>query len=147
VNDEILAGYDPENCPYCSFASKHGHWPSGLPGRTHCRRCHRTWKAQGEAHCPACHRHFKSDLAAQRHRKGDQCLDPALLSTKHGKPRLEVRDTVYGPLWVRYDDREPPSKRGDGPKPTTLVPGGGPSAPAGRDRDGQGNKPSPLTSS
>lgn len=68
-----------------------------------CHHCSRRWTGLAEAHCSACHAHFTRDSVAELHRAGPMsariCLEPAGVLDKQGRPRMQSRDTRWGPIW------------------------------------------------
>lgn len=101
-------------CAVCAHADETGSWVDapGFDGMTHCRECHGSWRRQAEfQHCTVCHRTFTNWRAADMHREGGRCLDPAAVTgPKSGKAklarsirRLDSRTTVE--LWARAGER------------------------------------------
>lgn len=74
-------------------------------GRFSCQ-CGRRWRAFRDAHCAGCHRHFGSVHAFDIHRVGDQCSDPATITTRDQRRNaLKAVDGPDGRVWVTGSDR------------------------------------------
>ncbi|AYR02438.1 hypothetical protein SEA_AFFECA_55 [Gordonia phage Affeca] len=71
------------------------------PQPPHTCRCGARWSALGACHCSGCHRTFTALTPFDRHRRGDQCLDPATLGLiEHQRSGY----TAWGAPGGRYDD-------------------------------------------
>lgn len=109
----LTCGHTVIPCEICTHADETGSWVDapGFDGMTHCRTCHQSWRRQSEyQHCTACHRTFTNVGAADMHRDGGRCLDPATVVTKTGKHklqrstrRMEPRSTIE--LWAQGGER------------------------------------------
>jgi hypothetical protein len=75
-----VAELAPERCSVCAHIHDHG-W-TGLSAATHCRRCHSVWGGSAAQHCVGCCRTFSSISAADAHRRGGECHDPATVLTR-----------------------------------------------------------------
>jgi hypothetical protein len=82
-----------KHCGVCIHADETGSWVDapGFDGMTHCRGCHQSWRRASEyQHCTGCHRTFTNVAAADMHRDGGRCLDPAtVVGPKSGKAKLQ----------------------------------------------------------
>jgi len=95
-------------CQICVHATEHGSWPPDHRG-THCLDCCRSWSGFREAHCVDCHQHFSSDILADKHRIGYECLTvEEMLETvsQNGKLVFRQCDTRNGKIW-RYAETLP----------------------------------------
>lgn len=95
-------------CAPCAHADEHGWWGHTLgTARSHCRRCHRSWRSRNEAHCTTCCAHFASPRVFDAHLTTDGCVDPAAATRRDGKPRFTTRPSPYGVTWrlAFYGDR------------------------------------------
>jgi len=86
-------------CPRCAHAGQHGWW--GPPSRlTHCRACHRDWPmGSPQIHCVTCCAHFSTPRACDLHLTATGCQPPDQSRDKHGRIRLVLSQTKYGPIW------------------------------------------------
>lgn len=94
------------SCDICAFVKVHDHYPSD--GKSHCDRCHRSWRGHAESHCVECCRHFGGDTAFLAHRVGGICRDPSILKRKDKTPRFKPIMRKDGVVWVNSQEpREP----------------------------------------
>jgi hypothetical protein len=93
-------------CATCATTERLGYNPSN---KSHCEKCHRSWRGHAEGHCDACCRHFGGDTAFQAHIADGVCRDPSVLKTRAGKPRFRPIERVDGIVWVKAE-----SAYGDG---------------------------------
>src|SRR5207244_8759345 len=101
-------------CAICEYARRTGEWVAllhrrGTTRRTHCMRCHRTFRAS-EVHCVRCQRTFSTHSAANAHdgpaessRGPATCRDAATYRDTAGRLRFKARETADGVAWVRDD--------------------------------------------
>lgn len=99
-------------CSCCKNAVDEGWF--GLSDAGHCPRqkpdgeyCHATFTGNAQ-HCVMCHRTFGSEAAANRHKSGLICLDPARVRNRRGvkqfgEPRLNTYGTLVWRLVARTD--------------------------------------------
>ena len=84
-------------CPVCEHNAEHGWWGKTIPaGATHCRDCHRTWKAKSEGHCAGCHQHFAGSTF-DAHQTRDRCLTAdefAAVIDRDGDPRFRLDENA-----------------------------------------------------
>jgi hypothetical protein len=95
-----------------------------------CPDCHLAWTEGQAAHCSGCCVHFSSDSAFDLHHTLDEtgrtvCHDPATLHRRNGRPKLVLRDGVWG--WPGEDPR-----RGQNPAQNGPTAGDAGSEPSGR---------------
>ena len=109
---------EPAACTVCAHIAAHG-W-IGPRAASHCRRCHRSWKAKGQSHCTGCCEHFSSpsaaDLHLRVHDRGERVehLDPgSLRNGRTGVPSLVRVSDYYGELWA-HPGEHPAALVGDG---------------------------------
>jgi len=63
-----------------------------------------------------CHRQFSCSNTLEFHKHGTQCLDPAeVLWGETDEPRFRIRDSKYGVVWVRVEERDPPRVGAESP--------------------------------
>jgi hypothetical protein len=67
-------------------------------------RCGRQWSGLAECHCTVCHCHFSRVTQFDMHRVNDTCVDPLTITDKNGEPKIKVRDSVWGVLYVGAGD-------------------------------------------
>lgn len=67
-------------------------------------RCGRQWSGLAEAHCTVCHCHFSRVTHFDTHRVNEKCVDPLTITDKNNEPKLKVRDSVWGVLYVGAGD-------------------------------------------
>lgn len=97
------------DCTVCDYAQAHGDWgPDIKPDKTHCSRCHRSWRSYREAHCVVCCRHFINSNAADAHRVEDGCRNPSSLTRRDGKPKFTTVDRGKGVVYKLVNYRERP---------------------------------------
>jgi hypothetical protein len=123
ANDERrLAEAVAAGCDACEHSVRHGWWgplPDGC--RTHCRSCHRSWTSLAECHCPACCEHFVSGRAAEAHRRGGECEDPATATRSDGRPKFVARVRRGRDVWaIAFYGQRPAhwGRRADAPADT-----------------------------
>ena len=83
-------------CEVCTYADAHS-WFG--PGRTHHKRCHRTWESKIEGHCTMCCEHFANVKSFDAHLTAEGCRHPSDVIRKDGRPRLTTRVTAAGTTW------------------------------------------------
>lgn len=88
------------HCGTCVTVEKLGYNPSN---KSHCEKCHRSWRGLAEGHCDNCCRHFGGDTAFQAHIADGICRDPSVLKTKGGKPRFRPIERIDGIVWVKAE--------------------------------------------
>ena len=71
-----------EECTECARLRKRGRSDRDP---IHCTRCHLTWTGVEAQHCVRCHHTFASISAADDHRHGRTCVDPATTEGWHQK--------------------------------------------------------------
>lgn len=109
-------------CGTCEYAQAHGWWGPTMAGRTHCRRCHKSWGGTAHAHCTVCCETFASDGVAQHHWKTNGHVHPSEIAAfwqdtdgfwHHGpkRPGLPMRATLgtLEPFREGMDTSEPVS--------------------------------------
>lgn len=67
--------------------------------------CGRQWTGLSQAHCTTCHHHFSTVTNFDRHRPGGNCLHPAALTDRNGKPLFKPVTNNYGVTWVHNSER------------------------------------------
>lgn len=76
--------------------------------------CGRQWAGLAECHCTVCHAHFARIRLFDMHRVNDQCADPLEITDKDNEPKMKVRDSMWGVLYVGAGDSPFATETGEG---------------------------------
>lgn len=75
-----------------------------------------TLKGEALHHCAGCHETFGGERAFEMHRHNFACIDPAMIRTKAGEPRLELKSRRDGQqVWGRILRQRPVPKSAKAP--------------------------------
>lgn len=96
-------------CEPCAYSAINHSWgPSLAPFKTHCKKCHRSWRSLREGHCASCCAHFVNADISGYHFAGAKCTPPNEVKRRDGKARYAARETPQGDVFkVAYYGESP----------------------------------------